>query len=133
MVQDLPYTDAPVRYILDVELVSINPECEFVAMKLSSVSLLVLGRFDVDFLKEDTYMPDLPSNLDANLDANSDTGVKPNRELPPGIPRWVKVFGIITLILILLVVIMIIFGGGNHGPGRHGQPSSVTEQSMQQP
>jgi len=47
-----------------------------------------------------------------------DTGVGPVREYP-GTPRWVKVFGIIALVLVLLVVIMMFAGGGNHGPGRH--------------
>jgi hypothetical protein len=37
----------------------------------------------------------------------------------PGIPRWVKVFGIIALVLVLLVIIMMFAGGGSHGPGRH--------------
>jgi hypothetical protein len=37
----------------------------------------------------------------------------------PGTPRWVKVFGIITLIVVLLVVVMMLAGGGNHGPSRH--------------
>jgi hypothetical protein len=36
----------------------------------------------------------------------------------PGTPRWVKIFGIIALVLVLLVVIMI-FLGDNHGPRRH--------------
>jgi hypothetical protein len=33
-------------------------------------------------------------------------------------PRWVKVFGIIALLVALLVVVMLLLGG-NHGPGRH--------------
>ena len=33
-------------------------------------------------------------------------------------PRWVKVFGIITLALVLLVLIVLL-AGGSHGPGRH--------------
>ncbi len=38
----------------------------------------------------------------------------------PGIPRWVKVSGIIVIVLVLLVVIMLVTGvGGSHGPGRH--------------
>jgi hypothetical protein len=38
----------------------------------------------------------------------------------PGTPLWVKVFGIIALILIVLVVIALFTGvGGEHGPGRH--------------
>jgi hypothetical protein len=41
---------------------------------------------------------------------------------PPdtGTPRWVKVFGIIALVVVLLVVVAT-FIGGEHGPGRHTQ------------
>ncbi len=36
-------------------------------------------------------------------------------------PRWVKVFGIIAIVLALLVVIVLLTSGGEgHGPGRHG-------------
>jgi hypothetical protein len=55
-------------------------------------------------------MADLPPYPDSNSDTGEDTRT----------PRWVKVFGIIALVLILLVVIMIFTGvGGDHGPGRH--------------
>ena len=38
----------------------------------------------------------------------------------PGAPRWVKLSGIIALILVLLIVIVFVTGvGGPHGPGRH--------------
>jgi hypothetical protein len=38
----------------------------------------------------------------------------------PGTPRWVKVFGIIALVMVLLVVIIRFTGvGGKHGPDRH--------------
>lgn len=48
-----------------------------------------------------------------------DTGVGPGREYP-GIPRWVKVSGIIVIVLVLLIVIALVTGlGGPHGPGRH--------------
>jgi hypothetical protein len=59
-----------------------------------------------------------------------------NRPPYPGTPRWVKVFGIIVIVVVLLVVAMTFIGGGEHGPGRHapfggagGQapPSSVAE------
>lgn len=33
-------------------------------------------------------------------------------------PRWLKVFGIIALVVILLVGILLLIGG-EHGPGRH--------------
>ena len=34
-------------------------------------------------------------------------------------PRWVKVFVAIGLLLALLLVGVLVFGGGRHGPGRH--------------
>jgi hypothetical protein len=45
-------------------------------------------------------------------------------------PRWVKIFLIIGLLLVLLFVVGKVTGvGGEHGPGRHGRgddtPSSV--------
>jgi hypothetical protein len=47
----------------------------------------------------------------------------PDRGSTTGTPRWVKVFGIIVLIVVLLLVIMMLaggdLGGGRHGPGRH--------------
>ncbi|RWB99012.1 hypothetical protein [Mesorhizobium sp.] len=52
----------------------------------------------------------------------------------PGAPRWVKVSGIIAIILVLLVMTVIFTGvGGPHGPGRHMPPSSVAEPGVQQP
>jgi hypothetical protein len=43
-----------------------------------------------------------------------------------GTPRWVKVFGIIALIVALLVVVMLFIGGGDHGPQRHGSAGRGT-------
>ena len=43
-----------------------------------------------------------------------------NRPPYPGTPRWVKVFGIIVIVVVLLVVAGM-FIGGEHGPGRHTQ------------
>jgi hypothetical protein len=38
----------------------------------------------------------------------------------PGTPRWVKIVGIIVLVLVLLVGVVLLTGiGGEHGPGRH--------------
>lgn len=36
------------------------------------------------------------------------------------VPRWVKVFGFITIAVILLLAILLLTrGSGGHGPGRH--------------
>jgi hypothetical protein len=35
-----------------------------------------------------------------------------------GVPRWVKVSGLVALVVVLLVVVMLLIPG-NHGPGRH--------------
>jgi hypothetical protein len=48
-----------------------------------------------------------------------DSGVGPDRGAPPGTPRWVKVFGIVALVVALLVIIVMLIGGGDHGPWRH--------------
>ncbi len=42
-----------------------------------------------------------------------------------GTPRWVKVFGIIALVLVLLVGIALLTGAGSHGPGRHAPSGDV--------
>ena len=64
---------------------------------------------------------------------DDDPGMVHDRESPPGMPRWVKVAGIILAVVALLVVVMLLVGGGGgHGPQRHGgaggqaPPSSVT-------
>ncbi|MDQ3412220.1 MAG: hypothetical protein M3509_08890 [Chloroflexota bacterium] len=51
-------------------------------------------------------MADLPPYPDAGDDT--------------GTPRWVKVFGVLALVLILLVVVFLVAGGG---PGGHTPPA----------
>lgn len=58
----------------------------------------------------------------------------------PGTPRWVKISGIIAIVLVMLFIIVKFTGvGGPHGPGRHmpagdidgGTPlSSITTDPM---
>lgn len=70
-------------------------------------------------------------------DADPDASMGPDRGSTTGTPRWVKVFGIVALVVVLLVVIVLFVqgSGGGHGPGRHTpsddaggpSPSSVTE------
>jgi hypothetical protein len=60
------------------------------------------------------------TNLPPDPDRTRDTNASLQHESPPSTPRWVKVFGIVALILVLLVVIVMFTGvGGEHGPGRH--------------
>jgi hypothetical protein len=46
-----------------------------------------------------------------------------DNEAPTGMPRWVKVLGIIAVVLLLLLGIMMLIGG-EHGPGRHTPPAA---------
>lgn len=61
--------------------------------------------------------------------AGDDAGVESEGE-STGTPRWVKVFGIIAIIVAVLFIILLVAGGGHHGPSRHrlssGRPSSAT-------
>jgi len=41
----------------------------------------------------------------------------------PGAPRWVKVFGIIAIVVVLLLVVLKLTG--HHGPGRHMRSGDV--------
>jgi hypothetical protein len=50
---------------------------------------------------------------------DDDVPAAPVRGPTGGTPRWVKVFGIVALILVLLIGGLMLFGGGSHGPGRH--------------
>lgn len=54
---------------------------------------------------------------DPSLSDADDIRAGPDRD-STGMPRWVKVFGIIALVLALLFVVMLV-GGGRHGPARH--------------
>ena len=40
---------------------------------------------------------------------------RPDRDTPPAIPRWVKVFGVIVIVLVLLFVGWHLLGGGFRG------------------
>jgi len=37
---------------------------------------------------------------------------------PTGAPRWVKVLGLIALVLVVGFIVLMLVGSG-HGPGRH--------------
>jgi hypothetical protein len=79
----------------------------------------------------------------AHPGADGDSGPGPDRGSTaayPGTPRWVKVSGIVVLVLVLLVVVLMVAGvGGPHGPGRHlpsgsaGGPTPPVAQGAQRP
>ena len=60
-------------------------------------------------------MADLPPDPDSNIDPGAGAPVRPSRRSPPGVPRWVKVFAIIVIVLVLLFVILHLAGGGFRG------------------
>ena len=51
-------------------------------------------------------------------DPGEDADLAADHRSPPGMPRWVKVSGIIVAVLVLLLVIVLLLAGG-HGPRRH--------------
>ncbi len=77
-------------------------------------------------------------------DAGDIAGLAPSRTSTtsyPGMPRWVKLSGIVVLVLVLLVAGVMAVAGGQHGPMRHtpsGAPGALggdilpTAQVMQQ-
>jgi len=46
---------------------------------------------------------------------------------PHRTPIWVKVLGMIAVVLLLLFVVLMLVGGGEHGPGRHTASTGITE------
>ena len=82
-------------------------------------------------------MAELPHRNDATRRSsgidNDDRDVGLDRGVAPRTPRWVYVFGIIALVVIVLFVILHLAGGGFRGHGGHTPPSSITDQSVQQP
>lgn len=40
-------------------------------------------------------------------------------DVPPRMPRWVKVLGLSVIALLVLGVIVILVSNGDHGPARH--------------
>ena len=60
--------------------------------------------------------PDHGSSEEAHV---ADPPPYPNSREEAGMPRWVKVLGIVVAVVVLLVVAMMFIGGGEHGPGRH--------------
>jgi hypothetical protein len=68
-------------------------------------------------------------------DPGDDSGMDYERESTRGIPRWVKVTGIVAAVLVLLVVVMLLIGGGGggggHTPRRHGADTGNASRAME--
>ena len=65
-----------------------------------------------------------PVDKESNSDSLDD-GPPHDQELIVGAPRWVKVFGIIAVILVVLFLVLIFTRGpGGHGPRRHMSSAS---------
>lgn len=45
---------------------------------------------------------------------------------PPGVPRWVKISGLVVLVVAVVLVVVMLVVGGEHGPGQHTGAASVT-------
>ena len=55
---------------------------------------------------------------DPSLDSDTDNRVRVGRGSPPGIPRWVKMFGLVAAIL-LAVLFVVLHLTGLGGTGSH--------------
>jgi hypothetical protein len=73
----------------------------------------------------------------AYRDTGDDTGVEPDRRATAGTPRWVKVFGLIALVVVLLFLALLLTRGphnpGRHRSGEHTPPLAITQHGAQQP
>jgi hypothetical protein len=61
--------------------------------------------------------------------AGNDSDMAYDRESTDGTPRWVKVSGIVALLLALVVAVILLIGGGEHGPSRHGPSGGSDDQT----
>lgn len=65
-------------------------------------------------------MADPPARRDTGPDNGDDRNTGADHFSYAATPLWVKVFGIIAVIVVALFVIVLVTGGpGGHGPGRH--------------
>jgi len=76
--------------------------------------------------QEDKRMADSPDYAEGGGDSLGESG----RASAPPTPRWVKVSGILALIVVALLVVMLIAGGGQHGPGRHALGGGQQQQKQ---
>ena len=66
-------------------------------------------------------------------DTDHDVAAQPRRAASTATPRWVKVAGVVALVVVLVFLALLLSGGGDHGPTRHTQLSTVTASIAAQP
>jgi len=63
-------------------------------------------------------------------DPETDSVTRHERPAATRMPRWVKVFVVVGLLLVAVLMATQFIGGGGHGPGRHGgggEPQTSTD------
>lgn len=60
--------------------------------------------------------------------ATTESRPDPSDVEPPGMPRWLKVSGLVVVVLLALVLVVSLIAGGDHGPGRHASPLTGSAQ-----
>ena len=49
----------------------------------------------------------------------------------PGVPRWVKVFGVVGAVIVVFVVVLLLTGHGPSQHGSHGPTAPMTRGARQ--
>ena len=76
---------------------------------------------------------------EANSVRTGQGGTEPPASEPPATPRWVKVTGIVAVLIVLAALVKVLFGGGvgGHGPEMHGglggTPAGVSDSAAAAP
>jgi len=71
--------------------------------------------------------PVSPANTAEDVDARP---ARASGRVYPGTPLWVRVSGIVALLLIVLLMLVMFVIGGDHGPMRHIRSASGPSNSL---
>ena len=61
---------------------------------------------------------------------SNNAGTDPVQGPVTGVPRWVKVFLLVSSAIVVLGVVMMLLVGGGHGPGRHQSGPATSDQAV---
>ncbi len=62
-------------------------------------------------------MADSSRRPDSEGDIGNGGAAEPDSGSDTGVPRWVKVSGVVIALILLIAVVLLV--GGGHGPGMH--------------